>query len=112
MGSEVIAKCKCGFEATILIGGSRANFQTVQHFPVLCNCCSSVVQVDAISDRPEHTECGSYDVTHYNDESLIGTLGDRTTAQSFDLVLSDGAYKCSGYGECSLQFFSTDLSFD
>jgi hypothetical protein len=46
MGSEVIAKCRCGFDTRISIGGGMRNFMTTCYFPCLCEGCHNIVQVN------------------------------------------------------------------
>ena len=137
MGSQVIAKCKCGLEATSLIGGGMRNFKTTQYFPAACSDCANVVEVNALDDTPQCPGCGSRDVTLYNDESLIDAISlkyaveaweddgseiyaevfkdkifYRTVAESFNLELIDCFYKCLSCGEFTLQFRSSGLMFD
>lgn len=113
MGSQIIATCRCGLTATSFIGGTMADFQTVQRFPAVCNACNKVVQVNAISESPQCLECGSADVTLYNDESLIGNPGGEwPIAQSLNLKIYNGTYKCPSCGKFLLQFKSSGLMFD
>ncbi len=42
-GDIVSAKCECGFEATMKLGGAgKANFKTSCKFPFYCKTCSSL----------------------------------------------------------------------
>ena len=119
MGSEVIAKCKCGLEARILIGGGMVDFDSTSYFPYLCENCHSVVQVNFRAKRKQCPKCKKSKVIPYNDSNLIGRRGKKTLAEwkieetlGRDLALTDGYYKCPQCGQMTLRFYDSGLNWD
>lgn len=115
MGSAVTARCQCGVETDILIGGGMDNFMTTCYFPCLCESCQNVVQVNLLAKPIKCPECGAHDPIPYDDLQLLGTPGNREVAGwnvkeklGRELVLTDGKYKCPKCGQMSLEF-SNDL---
>lgn len=118
MGSEVTARCRCGVEVSILIGGGMLNFQTTCYFPCSCAGCSSVVQVNLLAKRLRCPSCGSSKVTPFDDPSLSRrTRGGMVTSWNSekvgrDLTLTDKPYRCPRCGELALRFEESGLLWD
>lgn len=119
MGSEVIAKCDCGFEDYFSIGGGMMNFTTTCHFPCLCSGCQRVVDANLLSKNPKCPKCGSTDIIPYDDPRLLGSKGKRTVAEwnveeslGRDLVLTNGSYKCPNCNNMALTFIDSGLCWD
>jgi len=62
MGTEVIAHCECGLDATIMIGAGFADFPHVCLFPAFCEKCRQVVQANLAKDPARCPECRSTDI--------------------------------------------------
>src|SRR5438034_3606118 len=73
MGSAVTAKCQCGVDAHILIGGGMANHGTTCFFPCLCEGCRNLVQVNLLAKEIRCPECGSAKITPYDNPKLSAT---------------------------------------
>lgn len=112
MGSQVLAICECGVNKIINVGGGMRTFREIQHFPFKCNKCNDVVESNILGKPPRCSKCGSIDIVPYNDPSLMVKKGEDIVAQSFDLKLNDGIYKCARCNQDSLKFESTGLLWD
>jgi len=101
MGSQVIARCECGIETKILIGGGMINFKTTCAFPCLCDRCRNIVESNLLAKTPQCPECGTANPIPYDDPRVVGSPGERTFAEwnmkerlGRELILTDGSYKC------------------
>jgi Zn finger protein HypA/HybF involved in hydrogenase expression len=112
MGSQIKARCTCGLERTILIGGGMFTFESIEYFPCLCEDCKDVVQGNLKDEKLNCPSCNSLKVSPYNDKALIGKLGNKVIAQSFKNELHDGTYKCPKCDKMSLHFIKGFLHFD
>ena len=119
MGSQVIAKCECGFETKIMIGGGMANFMTTCYFPCLCYNCQNVVQVNLLAASPVCPDCGAGNPIPYDTIELMETTGESIIAQwnveeslGRELILYNSNYKCPRCGNIALQFVDSGLSWD
>ena len=112
MGSQVLAICKCGVNNTIDVGGGMQTFQETQYFPFKCNECSDVVESNILENPSVCPKCGTTDILPYNDPSLMVKEGMDIVAQSFDLQLNDGIYKCARCNQDSLKFEATGYLWD
>ena len=119
MGSQVVARCDCGVEESILIGGGMMDFQTTCLFPCLCENCHSVVQVNLFSKALKCPQCGAPDPIPYDDARLSELPGNHTVAQwntaahlGRELVLTDGKYRCPECGRMSLEFSDAGVCWD
>lgn len=111
MGIQIKARCNCGVNTDVRIGGGMMDFTTTCHFPCLCNTCHTIVQANLLAKNLQCAKCQSYDLLPYDDPQLIGTLGNRNLAEwnmqdslGRELVLTDGTYKCPKCGKMSLIF--------
>ncbi len=111
MGAIVSASCACGYKCESNVGGSRANFQTVCHFPCLCETCREVVQVNLLSERPSCPSCSSTSVTPYDQTRLSTTKGGYVTMWRKPKPHDDqfwelhaGNYLCPKCAKMSLRF--------
>ena len=119
MGSQVTARCECGVEAEILIGGGMMNFTTTCYFPCLCGSCHNIVEADLLATAPQCPECGTANPIPYDDPRVLGSLGEQTVAEwnmqerlGRELILTDGSYKCPKCGKMTLQFADSGLCWD
>ena len=69
MGTEVIGKCGCGYEARASIGSSRAQHGKVFYFPHFCEGCNQIVSVDTLSESPTCRHCGGTSLVSYEAKS-------------------------------------------
>jgi predicted RNA-binding Zn-ribbon protein involved in translation (DUF1610 family) len=112
MGSQVKAKCTCGYEKTSLVGGGKLSYKTIEYFPCYCNKCQEIVQGNLKASILSCPNCGSQKIFSYNNNSLISSVGKNIVARSFDNVITDGYYKCPKCLEMTLQFFLEDIIWD
>ena len=119
MGSEVIAKCECGYEQGFMIGGGMATFRELCAFPCLCRDCKSIIPVNLLDVPISCPHCKGDRVVPYDDEELCEQRGDETvTSWSLGgqnergLVLTDGTYYCPSCDSFRLKFKNSGLSWD
>lgn len=119
MGSQVIAKCVCGYHAKSLIGGGMLNFTTTCYFPCLCENCERIVEANLLEKELHCPECKSLGCTPYDDPKLTGSSGEHSIVEwnvsellGRMLVLNDGSYKCPNCGEMKLTFTSGGIDWD
>ncbi len=122
MGSQVVAKCDCGVDEFILIGGGMMNYTTTCFFPCLCESCHSVVEVNLLSSPMRCPECRASNPIPYDDPRLSASpgrenvaewnMGDMEDRLGRELVLTDGKYKCPKCGKMSLEFHGILLCWD
>ena len=115
MGSEVIAKCGCGVEANILVGGGRLDFQTTCWFPCLCENCENIVKANILEKEPLCPECGYTKLIPYDNYRVVGKLGRKVVEWNItdkNLVLTNGNYKCPKCKKTTLTFVYSGLHFD
>ena len=98
MGSQVVAKCECGVEASILIGGGMLNFTTTCLFPCLCESCHRIVEVNLLAKTMRCPKCQAPNPVPYDDPRLSRSPGNHRVAQwnmkdqlGRILVLTDGS---------------------
>ncbi len=112
MGSIVIAKCGCGFERQMYLGGGMRNFETYCAFPVYCGKCRTFFEANLYQKEIACPACGEAKDVFAYDDGLIGKQrGARVVfrwatehAIGRDLVLTDGAYLCPQCGQFALSF--------
>jgi Zn finger protein HypA/HybF involved in hydrogenase expression len=119
MGSQVVATCRCGVEAKILIGGGMLNFDTLCFFPCLCETCHDIVQVNLLEEAKRCPKCKSTTLIPYDDPRLSKTPGKRKVAQCSiedpldrDLILTNGNYMCPKCKKLWLRFRKGRLHWD
>ena len=119
MGSQVLAKCGCGLEAEILIGGGMFNFKTTCLFPCLCESCHSVVEANLLENPVQCPNCNAVNLIPYDNPRLSLTRGENEVASWYmfnelgrELILTDGKYKCPACGQMTLSFSDSGLCFD
>jgi Zn finger protein HypA/HybF involved in hydrogenase expression len=119
MGSQLIAKCKCGVETTTSIGGGMYNFETLSFFPYLCEHCHAVVQVNRLAKRKQCPKRNNTKVIPYDDPRLSeqpGKLkakkGNAKEQFGKKVELTDGNYRCPQCGKMTLRFFVGPLMLD
>ncbi len=119
MGSQVIAACKCGANAIILIGGGMFNFMETCYFPCMCKGCHEVVQANLLAKEARCPQCRARNPIPYDDPRLLGEPGSYHVAEwrmtdklDRDLVLTDGKYMCPKCGKMSLGFRDSGLCWD
>jgi hypothetical protein len=62
MGSEVRAKCECGYDERFLIGGGMSNFDELCLFPCLCRVCKRIVPANLLQKPLACPECQNQDI--------------------------------------------------
>jgi len=99
MGSQVVATCRCGIEAKILIGGGMLDFGTICYFPCLCETCHDIVQADLLEKTKQCPICKSKTLIPYDDPQLSNTPGKRKVKECTlggkrgrELILTNGNY--------------------
>lgn len=119
MGSKVKAKCECGVEASILIGGGMGNFMTTCFFPCLCESCHNIVQVNLLAKPMCCSKCQASNPIPYDDPRLCESPGNNIITDwnmheqlGRKLVLTDGKYRCPKCGKMSLEFVDGGLYWD
>jgi len=71
-----------------------------------------MVEANAKEKDPVCPECKKRTLIRYDEPALQLEPGKETVAQSFDLRLNDGKYKCYECGEFTLEFFKEPLLWD
>lgn len=111
MGKEVLARCGCGVETPVAIGGGMLNFTTTCYFPCLCDACHGVVQANLLAKPVRCPNCQADNPIPYDDPRLCDAPGKRQVAQwcmqhqlGRDLMLTDGNYRCPKCGNMTLRF--------
>ena len=109
-GDVVSARCECGYETTMKLGGGKANFETVCKFPFYCKSCSSLIVLNTLSENLVCSKCNSELIMSYENNSLrLGindkpvfdwNIGDKT------YILTDDYYFCPQCLEFKLRFKS------
>jgi len=99
MGSQVVATCRCGIEAKILIGGGMLDFGTICYFPCLCETYHDIVQADLLEKTKQCPICKSKTLIPYDDPRLSKTPGKRKVKECTlggkrgrELILTNGNY--------------------
>lgn len=119
MGSEVAARCQCGLETYILVGGGMADCIGTCYFPCFCESCHNVVQVNVLAEEKQCPQCKTNNVIPYDDPSLSQRSG-RLTVVSWDmkqqlgrdLALTNGRYRCPQCNQMTLRFTDSRLYWD
>ena len=70
MGSMAEARCDCGFEKRLSLGGGMHNFLTNCSFPCYCSDCKSMFSANLYSESLVCAKCSSQNVLAYDDDSL------------------------------------------
>ena len=119
MGSEVSAKCECGFEATIPFGGGMRNFATTCYFPCLCEACHNMVVMNLLAADQLCPTCKSAAIVPYDDPRLSNSPGQVMVAGwnlqkqlGRQVKLNNGNYHCPKCRQTSLHFRDTGLRWD
>jgi len=118
MGSQVTARCQCGVDVSILIGGGMLSFKATCYFPCSCAGCASVVQVNLLAKPLRCPACGSKNVTPFDDPSVSGRGKGRAVTSwhlqelGRELTLTDKPYRCPRCGELTLRFEESGLLWD
>ena len=107
-GDIVTAKCECGFETTMKLGGGKANFQSSCKFPFYCNACSSLVLLNTLSEKICCKKCNSENVTTYDNDSLRANISNNPVfgwnINNKIYSLTDDFYFCPQCREFKLRF--------
>lgn len=112
MGSQVMAICECGVHKKILIGGGKLTFKFQCYFPCLCEDCKDVVQVNLKFGLPRCPTCDGNNVIPYNNQKLIGSVGDREVVNWSGQRLTNGNYKCPKCNKPTLTFSRSFFMWD
>ncbi len=105
MGSIISAKCNCGFEKEMFLGGGMQNFTTYCNFPVYCEECRILFESNLFDKEIFCPKCKGTKTIPYDKKCLQrGTpifewnIGDKT------LTLTDGNYLCPKCGSFTMGF--------
>jgi len=119
MGCSVEAICDCGFNASGLIGGGKADFESVCHFPAYCERCQLMVSVNLLAKTLRCPHCRSRRVRSYDHPSLQGRTGNEEVVSwnvsdrlGRVLALHDGTYLCPACGRFTLRFSKGGIDWD
>lgn len=107
-GDIVSAKCECGFETTMKLGGGKANYKTTCYFPYHCKDCFSLSVLNAIGDKQTCKKCFSENVISYENDSLRAGKSDNKVfgwnINEKNFSLTDDMYFCPQCRELKLKF--------
>ena len=114
MGSILKARCPCGFDVPMMLGGGMRSHEELCAFPALCGACGGFQVVNLLSRSLRCLGCGGEKIVAYDDPSLAGTPGG-SDFFSWNLArelgrsprLSDGTYRCPKCGQTRLRFEAT-----
>lgn len=70
MGSLITAKCECGFDKRMALGGGMRNHLTYCAFPCYCKDCKSLYLADLFSNNASCTKCESKNTLPYDDNRM------------------------------------------
>jgi hypothetical protein len=70
MGTEVIGKCKCGYEGSAGIGSSRAMHGKKFSFPCYCKDCHQITSADMLAETQTCRHCDSTSLVSYETKSI------------------------------------------
>src|SRR5665811_564210 len=119
MGSQVVATCRCGIEAKILIGCGMLNFETLCFFPCLCEACHNIVQANLLEKTKQCPICKSKTLIPYDDPRLSKIPGKRKVKgwtlggkRGRELILTNGNYMCPKCKKLWLRFRKGSLHWD
>ncbi len=110
MGSVIKARCDCGFEREMLLGGGMRNSTTHCNFPLYCKECRAFLEGNLLKKGLVCPKCKSADVVPYDDANLCSRKGDLVFNWNLEdqvgrhLVLTDGDYVCPKCGKFTLSF--------
>lgn len=65
MGTQVEAKCACGYSSTTKIGSGRRDHGKVFYYPHQCHDCHALVTIDILSEGPKCSQCGCSNLSSY-----------------------------------------------
>jgi hypothetical protein len=93
------ANCKCGYEAQIFVGGTRATARTgTYHSPALCRECGKLSSSKFGLDSPTCALCQSTKIVSYDDPEL------RAASSEEHIELTNGIYYCPQCKDFGLSF--------
>lgn len=107
-GDLVSAKCECGFETTMKLGGGMANFKTTCYFPYHCKDCYSLSVLNSLNDKQSCKKCFSENVISYESDSLRAGKSNNSVfgwnINDKNYKLTDDLYYCPQCREMKLKF--------
>ncbi|MDP6495537.1 MAG: hypothetical protein QGI09_09010 [Dehalococcoidia bacterium] len=112
MGRSVKARCECGLERSLAVGGSKQSFRTHYTFPCLCTQCRDVVSANLKEQPLACPTCGALDPIPYDSPELQGSQGESWVASCWmpdppferDMEIYGGEYKCPKCEKMTLRF--------
>jgi hypothetical protein len=114
MASVHSATCECGYRTTVSVGGTRANFETVNNFPFYCDTCG-LVTINTRDKIIKCPACRSPKITQYGIPPASRAFDDRFTLPAIQ-AFSYEAYKqgnlCPKCKNYNLEFSGSNTIFD
>jgi len=96
-----------------------ATSMDICYFPAYCDRCRELVEANLLAKPVECPMCGSSPVIPYDDEKLVGEIGEEEVESwnmeedlGRELVLTDGTYFCPSCEEFKLRFKHGMLCWD
>ena len=119
MGSSVSAKCPCGLDVEIAVGGGMRDFETTCYFPCLCDACHNIVPVNLLAKAPQCPRCKGKALIPYDDPRMSTSSGtskvmgwNMKEKLGREVSLTDANYFCPKCNNMSLLFRDTSLRWD
>ena len=82
------AHCKCGYEATVTVGGGMYDFHKVSYFPHYCENCGlvevNIAKSEAKGIVPPCPKCGNNDLYEYGKPPVSGPVEGSELALEWD----------------------------
>ena len=74
MGAIISAKCKCGFQTMMHLGGGMCNHLVSSSFPNYCKRCKTLFTANMYDEHIVCGNCNSYDTVTYSHPSVVKIL--------------------------------------
>ena len=113
MGNTVKAVCDgCNFSKMITIGGSRSSYMTHCYWPMYCEKCRDISDVNIRKTPFSCDNCESENLKKYDARNLVKG-GTKEITRAWDDVLTDGDYFCPKCEKFELRFIAfSGIFFD
>lgn len=114
MGSLIQARCPCGFEMRMALGGGMHNHETYCGFPALCPHCRAFDVVNLLEGERPCVRCRAAVPQSYDSPALRAQAG-REEVFSWRMMerpegrvtLTDGTYRCPRCDGTTLRFYES-----
>lgn len=112
MGSIKNASCPCGFQKSVVVGGSMARFREESYFPYYCATCGLVDVNIAKEDLIACPECQSQSITQYGKPPISGELQERGNFNCYNYKAPYKGNLCPECKQMTLDFLGSEILFD